>query len=275
MFSPATDWGLVSGPWAIRRTTAAFTCDDTTAIRSSPGAGPAAKLLRAAGLRHGVQTVRRLLSAATLESQPVRGVRWTVPGIQITDRPWYAWRGAMLDVARHFQSVSFLRRFTDVLGVHKLDFLRLQLTGNQGGWRMPIAACPRLTEVAWVPPGGAHSREELRDLVEYAADRGVTVVPETEMPGHTRAALAAYPHLGNVPEWHRSPAALRRVAEEGPPGPRALHGWFMEHIRNFLASRGSSHWAGPKPATTCPRPSPPSPGATSGTGRPPPAAASP
>lgn len=340
MFSPATDLGLVPSPSRIRRTTGAFTFDDTTAIRASPGAGPAAELLRvllapatglplplapegrivlvldpglaglgpegygltvsgegvllraagAAGLRHGVQTVRQLLPAAALGSQPVRGVRWTLPGVEITDRPRYSWRGAMLDVARHFQPVSFLRRFTDLLALHKLNVLHLHLTDDQG-WRMPVAAYPRLTEVAGVPHGGAYGREELRDLVEYAADRGVTVVPEIEMPGHTRAALAAYPHLGNFPErrldvwrswgvcdtvlgvtdevlgfcrtvldevmdtfpsprihvggdecptaeWHRSPAALRRVAEEGLAGPGALHGWFMEHIGNFLTGRG-------------------------------------
>ncbi|MGW7196673.1 beta-N-acetylhexosaminidase [Streptomyces chryseus] len=340
MFPPASDPGLVPSPSKLSRSAGAFTLDDTTAIRVTPGAVPAANLLRtllapatglplplapdgrivlvldpglaglgaegygltvsgeavllraagAAGLRHGVQTVRQLLPAAALGARPVRGVRWSVPGVEITDVPRYAWRGAMLDVARHFQPVSFLRRFTDLLALHKLNVLHLHLTDDQG-WRMPVAAYPGLTEVAGVPHGGAYSREELRDLVAYAAERGVTVVPEIEMPGHARAALAAYPHLGNFPErrldvwksrgvcdtvlgvtdevldfcravldevmdtfpspyvhvggdecptteWHRSPSALRRVAEEGLDGPDALHGWFMERVGGFLTGRG-------------------------------------
>ncbi|MGW0549447.1 beta-N-acetylhexosaminidase [Streptomyces altiplanensis] len=172
--------------------------------------GGDAVLLRAArpeGLLHGVQTVRQLLPPAALSAEPVRGTRWSVPCVQITDVPRFAWRGAMLDVARHFQPVSFLRRFTDLLALHKLNVLHLHLTDDQG-WRMPVAAYPRLTEVGGVPHGGAYTREELSALVAYAADRGVTVVPEIEMPGHVRAALAAYPHLGNRPErrlevWNR------------------------------------------------------------------------
>ncbi|MGW0563325.1 beta-N-acetylhexosaminidase [Streptomyces sp. NPDC003016] len=249
MLPPTTEPRLIPSPSKLSRTAGTFTLDDTTAIRVTPGAGPAANLLRTllapatglplplapdgrivlildpgltglglegygltvsaeavllraagtAGLRHGVQTIRQLLPPAALRAQPVRGVRWSLPGVEITDVPRYPWRGAMLDVARHFQPVSFLRRFTDLLALHKLNVLHLHLTDDQG-WRMPITAYPRLTKIAGAPHGGAYSSEELRDLVAYAADRGVTVVPEIEMPGHTRAALAAYPHLGNFPE---------------------------------------------------------------------------
>lgn len=180
---------------------------------------PDAVLLRAArpaGLLNGVQTIRQLLPAEALSPRPVAGVSWRMPCGQITDVPRYRWRGAMLDVARHFQPVSFLRRFTDLLALHKMNTLHLHLTDDQG-WRMPVSAYPRLTEVGGVrsrtvlgpadsdqyddtPHAGAYTAEQLRGLVAYAAERGVTVVPEIEMPGHARAALAAYPELGNVPE---------------------------------------------------------------------------
>ncbi|MFF3842660.1 beta-N-acetylhexosaminidase [Streptomyces sp. NPDC001930] len=250
-------------------------------------------LLRAArpqGLLAGVQTLRQLLPVEALRAEPVAGVAWSVPCVQITDTPRFPWRGSMLDVARRFRPVSYLRRYVDLLALHKLNVLHLHLTDDQG-WRMPVAALPRLTEVGGLPHGGAYTRTELTGLVAYAAERGVTVVPEIEMPGHVRAALAAYPELGNHPgrtydvwdrwgvcdtilgvhdgaldfcrtvldevmdvfpssyvhiggeecpttEWHDSPAARRRAAEEGLPGPAALHGWFMERIGRHLLDAG-------------------------------------
>ncbi|MFC8957266.1 beta-N-acetylhexosaminidase [Streptomyces sp. NPDC057101] len=250
-------------------------------------------LLRAArpqGLLAGVQTLRQLLPVEALHGAPVPGVAWSVPCVQITDVPRFPWRGSMLDVARRFRPVSYLRRYVDLLALHKLNVLHLHLTDDQG-WRMPVAALPRLTEVGGLPHGGAYTRAELTGLVAYAAERGVTVVPEIEMPGHVRAALAAYPELGNHPgrtydvwdrwgvcdtilgvhdgaldfcrtvldevmdvfpspyvhiggeecpttEWHTSPAALRRVADEGLPGPDALHGWFMERVGRHLRDAG-------------------------------------
>lgn len=123
----------------------------------------------------------------------------------------------MLDVARRFQPVGYLRRYVDLLALHKLNVLHLHLTDDQG-WRMPVDAYPRLISVGSrrarsqkgptgpdgahfdaVPHEGAYTKAELRDLVRYAAERGVTVVPEIEMPGHVRAALAAHPELGNHP----------------------------------------------------------------------------
>ncbi|MFE0808595.1 beta-N-acetylhexosaminidase [Streptomyces sp. NPDC058848] len=179
---------------------------------------PRGALLRAArpaGLLRGVQTVRQLLPYEALSGRPVRGVPWELPAVEITDVPRHPWRGSMLDVARHFQPVSYLRRYVDLLALHKLNVLHLHLTDDQG-WRMPVAAHPRLTEVGgWraqsmtgpagsdrfdgVPHGGAYTRAELRALVAYAAGRGVTVVPETGVPGHVRAALAAHPELGTDP----------------------------------------------------------------------------
>ncbi|MFF3643687.1 beta-N-acetylhexosaminidase [Streptomyces sp. NPDC002564] len=180
--------------------------------------GPDALLLRAAhltGLLRGVQTIRQLLPPEALSRTPRRGTPWRLPCAEITDVPRHAWRGFMLDVARHFQPVSLLRRYVDLLALHQLNVLHLHLTDDQG-WRMPVAAYPRLTEVGGrraesmvgpagstgfdgVPHQGFYTRAELTDLVAYAAARGVTVVPELEMPGHARAALAAHPELGNDP----------------------------------------------------------------------------
>ncbi|MET0237413.1 MAG: beta-N-acetylhexosaminidase [Kibdelosporangium sp.] len=171
---------------------------------------PQTIVLRAArqsGLLHGVQSIRQLLMA-----QPGN----QIPSVDVSDSPRFPWRGAMLDVARHFMPVSFLHRFVDLLALHKLNVLHLHLTDDQG-WRMPVRRYPRLTEIgSWRPEsmvgpagstsfdgephGGAYTHAELRDLVRYAEDRGVTIVPEIEMPGHATAALAAYPELGNFPE---------------------------------------------------------------------------
>ncbi|AJE80622.1 beta-hexosaminidase [Streptomyces albus] len=170
---------------------------------------------RPAGLLRGVQTVRQLLPPQALAADPQPGVEWALPCVEISDVPRHPWRGAMLDVARHFQPVSYLRRYVDLLALHKLNVFHLHLTDDQG-WRMPVAAHPRLTEIGGhraesmigpsrstrydgTPHGGAYTAAELRELVAYAAARGVTVVPEIEMPGHVRAALAAYPELGNDP----------------------------------------------------------------------------
>ncbi|MFI6337293.1 beta-N-acetylhexosaminidase [Streptomyces sp. NPDC050535] len=180
---------------------------------------PHTALLRAAhptGLLRGIQTIRQLLPLEALSAIPRPGTRWLLPCAEITDIPQHPWRGAMLDVARHFQPVSYLRRYVDLLALHKISVFHLHLTDDQG-WRMPVAAYPKLTEIGGhrtqsqtgpaggdafdgVPHGGAYTRAELEGLVRYAAARGVTVMPEIEMPGHVRAALAAYPRLGNHPE---------------------------------------------------------------------------
>ncbi|MFG2615050.1 beta-N-acetylhexosaminidase [Streptomyces anulatus] len=176
--------------------------------------------LRAAhltGLLRGVQTIRQLLPAEALSGGSSATGSWELPCVEITDVPDRPWRGAMLDVARRFQPVGYLRRYVDLLALHKLNVLHLHLTDDQG-WRMPVDAYPRLVSVGSrrarsqkgptgpdgahfdaVPHEGAYTKAELRGLVRYAAERGVTVVPEIEMPGHVRAALAAHPELGNHP----------------------------------------------------------------------------
>ncbi|MEV4379915.1 beta-N-acetylhexosaminidase [Streptosporangium sp. NPDC049644] len=120
-----------------------------------------------------------------------------VPYGTIEDRPRFAWRGVMLDVARHFMPKAFVLRLVDLLAEHKLNVLHLHLTDDQG-WRLEIKRHPRLTEVG-ARRGGFYTRQDIREIVAYAAERFVTVVPEIEMPGHAQAAIAAYPRLGNDP----------------------------------------------------------------------------
>ncbi len=169
-----------------------------------------------AGLRNAVQTLRQVMGPKIYATSPEPGAIWSLPCVEIEDRPRFAWRGAHLDVSRHFMPASFLLRFVDLLAMHKLNVFHLHLTDDQG-WRFPSRAYPRLTEVgAWrresllghkgsgrfdgTPHGGAYRREQLAELVAFAAERNVTVVPEIDLPGHTQSAIAAYPELGNLDE---------------------------------------------------------------------------
>jgi hexosaminidase len=119
---------------------------------------------------------------------------------EIEDAPRFRWRAAHLDVARHFFDVAFVERYVELLALHKLNVFHWHLTDDQG-WRLPVPGYPRLAEVAayrgapGLRHGGFYSREDVQRVVQFAAERGVTVVPEIEMPGHARAALAAYPKL--------------------------------------------------------------------------------
>ncbi|MEU7572923.1 beta-N-acetylhexosaminidase [Micromonospora sp. NPDC049240] len=151
-----------------------------------------------AGLFHGAQTLRQLLPAAIESATPV-AERWAVPGGTIVDRPRFAYRGAMLDVARHFFGVDDVLRVVDHLARYKLNHLHLHLTDDQG-WRIAVDSWPRLAEVGGVTgvgggPGGWYTPDDYRRIVAYAARRHVTVVPEIDLPGHTNAALVAYPEL--------------------------------------------------------------------------------
>ncbi len=170
------------------------------------------------GLFYAVQTLRQLLPPEAFGSQGKAKAAWAIPCIEVEDTPRFAWRGAMLDVARHFMPTSFLLKFIDLLALHKLNTFHLHLTDDQG-WRIEIKKHPRLTGVgAWrketmigrlgegetpaafdgIPHGGFYSQEEVQAVVAYARDRFVNIVPEIEMPGHCQAALAAYPELGNT-----------------------------------------------------------------------------
>jgi hexosaminidase len=167
-------------------------------------------------LRHAETTYEQLLEAAV----PAENGKVAVPAVRIADAPRFGWRGVMLDVARHFMPKDFVLKVIDAIALHRLNVLHLHLTDDQG-WRVQIDAYPKLTEVgAWRPEtmigkmshhqsefeydgtrhGGFYTKDELREIVAYAADRGITVVPEIDLPGHMQAAIAAYPELGNFPD---------------------------------------------------------------------------
>ncbi|MEV6009342.1 beta-N-acetylhexosaminidase [Streptomyces sp. NPDC051976] len=152
-----------------------------------------------AGLFHGVQTLRQLLPAAVESATVVPTADWTVPSATIRDVPRYAYRGSMLDVARHFFTVPQVERYIDQLALYKLNTLHLHLTDDQG-WRIAIGSRPRLTSYGGSTEvgggaGGFYTQDDYREIVRYAASRFLTVVPEIDGPGHTNAALASYPEL--------------------------------------------------------------------------------
>lgn len=169
----------------------------------------------ARGVFWAAQTMRQLLGPAAFRRAPSPGAGpWTLPVCAVEDRPRFHWRGFMLDVARHFMPKDGVLRHLDLMAAHKLNVLHLHLTDDQG-WRPEITRYPRLTEVgAWRrrtkvglresplwderPHGGYYTQDDLREIVAYAAARHITVVPEIDIPGHSQAAIAAYPELGNT-----------------------------------------------------------------------------
>lgn len=164
----------------------ALTIDPSRAVLAAGGA---------AGALHGLRTLQQLTARGGDGA-----AHW--PCVRIADFPRYSWRGLMLDVSRHFYSADFVKRLLDEMARLKLNVLHWHLTDDQG-WRVEVARYPRLTEVgAWRQDpggqrcGGFYTQAEVREIVRYAHDRGIEVVPEIEFPGHCTAALAAYPHLG-------------------------------------------------------------------------------
>ncbi|MFJ5967001.1 beta-N-acetylhexosaminidase [Streptomyces sp. NPDC093060] len=169
----------------------------------------------AAGVFWGAQTFRQLLGPDAFRRAPVRpGREWDLPRVTVEDSPRFRWRGLMLDVARHFMPKEGVLRYLDLMAAHKLNVFHFHLTDDQG-WRVEIRRHPRLTEVAswrartkfghrasplWEekPHGGYYTQDDIREIVAYAAERHITVVPEIDVPGHSQAAVAAYPELGNT-----------------------------------------------------------------------------
>jgi hexosaminidase len=151
-----------------------------------------------AGLFYGVQTLRQLLPWS-IEYEAARPRPIAAPTGKIVDTPRFAWRGSMLDVARHFFDVDAVKHYIDLIALYKVNRLHLHLSDDQG-WRIEIKSWPNLskhggsTEVGG-GPGGYYTQEQYSDLVKYAQDRFITIVPEIDMPGHTNAALASYPEL--------------------------------------------------------------------------------
>jgi hexosaminidase len=151
-----------------------------------------------AGLFRGIQTIRQLLPVSIDSQEPQPGP-WAMTTGTNRDYPRFAWRGAMLDVARHFFTVPDVKRFIDLMAYYKLNHLHLHLSDDQG-WRIMIKSWPNLAIIGGSSavgggPGGYYTQEDYADIVAYAQDRYITVVPEIDMPGHTNAALASYAEL--------------------------------------------------------------------------------
>jgi hexosaminidase len=161
-----------------------------------------------AGLFHGIQTLRQLLPAAVERSNAQRGP-WRLPPVRVDDRPRFAWRGAALDVARHFFTVAEVKHYIDLIALYKLNTLHLHLTDDQG-WRIAVDGWPNLTAHGGSTQvgggrGGYYTKGDYASIVSYALDRHVTVVPEVDVPGHVNAALASYPELncdGRAPDLY-------------------------------------------------------------------------
>lgn len=157
-----------------------------------------------AGIFYGIQFLRKSIPATPTDTV-------ALPAADITDSPRFSYRGAMLDCARHFFPVKTVKQYIDILALHNLNTLHWHITDDQG-WRLPVAKWPKLTEVgAWRQQtvighnsglydetvyGGSYTREEMKDVVAYAAKQHITVIPEIDLPGHTNSVLAAYPELG-------------------------------------------------------------------------------
>ncbi|MFI1397644.1 beta-N-acetylhexosaminidase [Streptomyces sp. NPDC020681] len=171
--------------------------DEGYRLESSRG-GLTLTARKPAGLFHAVQTLRQLLPAAVEKDTRQRGP-WKVAGGTVTDTPRYAYRGAMLDVSRHFFTVDQVKLYIDQMALYKINKLHLHLSDDQG-WRIAIDSWPRLTTYGGSTqvgggPGGYYTKAQYKDIVAYAAARHLEVVPEIDMPGHTNAALASYAEL--------------------------------------------------------------------------------
>lgn len=151
------------------------------------------------GIFNGLQTLKQLLPAHLLSPEDLKNDTLRVATGTIKDAPEYGYRGAMLDVSRHFFGVDDVKRFIDYLAMYKLNRLHLHLSDDQG-WRIEIKSWPKLTEIGGSSQvgggeGGFYTQEQYKDIVQYAADRFITIVPEIDIPGHTNAVLASYPEL--------------------------------------------------------------------------------
>ncbi|MES2308533.1 MAG: beta-N-acetylhexosaminidase [Verrucomicrobiota bacterium] len=166
------------------------------------------------GAFYGIQSLLQLCPPAIYNAQPAFEVEWKIASTLIQDEPKFRWRGVMLDTVRHFYSVEYLKKFIDLISQLKLNVLHWHLTDDQG-WRIEIKKYPLLTKIGskrresprghflaklggdGVPVEGYYTQDQIRELVAYALERNVQILPEIEMPGHAQAAIAAYPFLGD------------------------------------------------------------------------------
>ena len=171
-----------------------------------------------AGAFYAIQTLLQLLPVEIFSQEVRKGIEWTIPCCSISDAPRFKYRGMHLDVCLHYFDLEFLKRYIDIMAAHKVNRFHWHLTEDQG-WRLEIKKYPLLTEKGqWrketvigslgsgiydgIPHGGYYTQEQVKELVKYAADRYVTIIPEIELPGHALAAIACYPELSCGLEDH-------------------------------------------------------------------------
>lgn len=202
------------------------------------------------GSFYGLQTLLQLLPVQ-------KSVSLKIPAVAIEDYPRFGYRGAMLDVSRHFFDVDFIKKYLDLLALHKINTFHWHLTDDQG-WRIEIKKYPRLTEAGSCRNGsitgrfpgngndgdkycGYYTQDQIKEIVQYAADRFITVVPEIELPGHSSAAIAAYPQLSCFPDEPTKPAK-RTIWHGDSTGKNVQQAWGVfedvycpsEYTFNFL-----------------------------------------
>jgi len=222
----------------------------------------AIRAFRPAGAFYAVETLRQLLPPDIFRAAPVAGVSWVVPAVEIEDWPRFSWRGAHLDVSRSFMPKEFVKKYIDLLALHKLNRFHWHLTDDQG-WRIEITKYPLLTSIgAWrrqslvgvqhayrdttqwvydnIRHGGFYTQDDVREIVAYAQARFITVVPEIEMPGHAQAAIAAYPWLGNTGQQLEVLTHWGVDANILNPLDSAIH--FMQDVLTEVLTLFPSHW---------------------------------
>ncbi len=171
------------------------------------------------GVFWGIQTFRQLLPEKIEQLSAVNDVEWDVATGTIRDYPQYAWRGSMMDVARHFFDVEEMKDYIDLISLYKINTLHLHLSDDQG-WRIEIKSWPNLHEIGGKTQvgggeGGYYTQEDYAELVDYAARHFITIIPEIDMPGHINAALVSYKELNPGPAINREPASTRPRPKAG------------------------------------------------------------
>ncbi len=209
-FAPASTKAIIFMPLSAKSSSKSLGEEDyTLKVESNIVVLSAAT---AKGEFYALQSLLQLLPTEIYSSSLTNGTKWNIPNCSIYDRPAFGYRGLMLDVSRHFFPVSFVKKYIDLLALHKMNTLHWHLTDDQG-WRIEIKKYPKLTEIGskrkesmaghfsdqrfdGTPHEGFYTQEQISEVVRYAQKKFVTVIPEIEMPGHAMAALAAYPELG-------------------------------------------------------------------------------
>ncbi|MCK5046917.1 MAG: beta-N-acetylhexosaminidase, partial [Candidatus Heimdallarchaeota archaeon] len=218
LFRPALGWSIPSTAKTNDENSIKLSLDDGAPeigeegyILKSTEKGILIKAKTPAGVFYGIQTLRQLLPKEIESQKEISNMKWLVPCITVKDYPRFKWRGFMLDEARHFMGIKVAKKMLDLMALHKLNKFHWHLVDDQG-WRIKIDKYPKLTDIGSkreLKPkrgevqntgegnvyGGFYTKEEIKDIIAYATERFIEVIPEIEMPGHSMSALAAYPEL--------------------------------------------------------------------------------